>query len=72
MIKVKRVEFDFPTAKHFPNATKEDLWNVHFEREFRSELGLLWDKIKHPDDYSTVDTRDTPVPFLIFTIIEQE
>jgi len=72
MITVKRVEFDFPTAKHFPNTPKEELWEVQFERKFRNRMMLWWDKLRNPHDYTTVDTRDTPVPFLIFTIIKTE
>lgn len=72
MIRVKRLEFDFPTAKHFPNAPKKDVWQVHFKREFRSKLGLLWDKIKNPDDYKVIDTIHTPVPILIFTVIDYD
>lgn len=71
MIKVKRVEFDFQTAKHFPNSSKEDVWLIQFERVFKNKLQLWWDKFKNPDDYKTIDERHKPIPFFIFTIIKE-
>ena len=72
MIKVKRVEFDFPTTKHFPSTPKDELWEIHFERQFKNNIQLWWDKFKNPDDYKTIDTRHTPIPVHIFTIIKND
>jgi len=70
MIHVKRVSFDFPTAKHFPSTPPEELWEVECEKTFNNRLSLWLDKIKNPEMYETIDTRDTPNPYLIFTTIK--